>query len=148
MSKLEDVVEDKAELQLYLDGLNLQLKEKATNILKAIKNYEAPTIAIDEEIKRLQSLKKSYLSKVDSLKEYVAYNMTKNNIEKIETDIVTFSFRKSSAVEILDETLIPKEFIKKVVKESIDKTAIKKAISQGKEVVGAKIEERRNLQIK
>jgi DNA repair ATPase RecN len=148
MSKLGDVVEDPKELQTYLDGVQMQLEEKATNIFKVMKNLEAPVIAIDEEIKRLTALKRSYQSKAQSLKKYVSYQMEINKIEKIESDIVTFSFRKSSAVNVSNEEIIPEKFIKEKVVKQVDKTAIKKAIADGEEVAGASIEVRKNLQIK
>lgn len=60
------------------------------------------------------------------------------------------SYRSSSAVEILDVSAIPSEFMKtpKIPEPAPDKTAIKDAIKSGQEVPGARIEERQNIQIK
>ena len=49
---------------------------------------------------------------------------------------------------LVDETLIPTEFKKEKVSVSIDKTEIKKALKEGKEIPWAVIETRQNLQIK
>jgi len=148
MNKLEETVEDKEELNKYLDGVKMKLKDKATNILYAIKNWEAPITAIDNEIKRLKEMKMGYQNRVANMKEYISYNMQKSKIEKIETDIATFSFRKSSSVEITDEERLDKKFIVKITKTSPDKIAIKKAIQSGEDVEGASIKENKNLQIK
>ncbi|HFC3446427.1 TPA: siphovirus Gp157 family protein, partial [Neisseria gonorrhoeae] len=85
-----------------------------------------------------------------SLKDYLARNMQAAGITEIKADDGTFkaSFRKSEAVVILDEAQIPAEFMREAVKTEPDKIAIKKAIESGRQVAGAKIEERKNLQIK
>ena len=145
---LEKAVEDKEELKNYLDGVNMQLEEKAKNLFMYIKNIETPILAIDEEIKRLTEIKNRCKKNSENIKEYIAYNMKKANIEKIETDIVKFSFRKSKSLEITDESRIPKEFIKEKIVTSVDKMAIKNALKQGETVTGAELVENINLSIK
>ena len=66
----------------------------------------------------------------------------------MKTEINELSYRKSEAVVLVDETLIPTEFKKEKVSVSIDKTEIKKALKEGKEIPWAVIETRQNLQIK
>ena len=66
----------------------------------------------------------------------------------METDLNKLSFRKSESVSIFDEEAIPSEYKKEVVSVSIDKTEIKKAIKEWKEIPGATITEKQNLQIK
>lgn len=148
IAKLEDLAEEDTSLIPYLDSVQMQLKEKAENIIKFILNQESSINSIDAEIQRLQDYKKSYLKKVDNLKNYIAYQMQKDGIDKIETDIAKFSFRKSSSILITDETLIPSEFIKIKEVKSIDKLAIKEALKTGRKIEGALVEEKQNLQIK
>ena len=67
----------------------------------------------------------------------------KDKIERVECRI---TFRTSSAVVIADESMIPDDYM--VIKKSVDKTALKKAIEAGKQIDGAAIETRRHIQIK
>ena len=62
----------------------------------------------------------------------------------------TVSYRKSEAVEIEDATKIPAEFMRtpKMPEPAPDKVALKAALKEGREVPGARIEERRTLNIK
>lgn len=148
IKKIEEVVEDEKELATYLDSVNLQLKEKAGNVIRFRQSLIAGTEAIDNEIKRLSELKKSISNKAKNIENYIAYAMKKHNIEKIDTDIAKISFRKSEALEVENEALIPQEFILTKEIKQVDKLAIKKAIKEGRKVDGVLIQVRQNLQIK
>ena len=103
---------------------------------------------VDEEIKRLQALKKSISNQINSRKEYIVRNMEMMGITKIETELGNLSLRKSKSVNIYDESLIDKKFIEVETKEKISKTEIKKAIEAGENVQGANIVEKNSLNIK
>lgn len=68
--------------------------------------------------------------------------------KKYDLGLHSIGWRKSEAIEIENEDALPKEFIKEKVTYSPDKTLIKQAIKAGKEVAGARLVERNNLQIK
>lgn len=148
INQVKKFVDNQDELNEYLEQLDLELQDKAKNIFMLIKNIEAPVVAIDDEIKRLSEMKKSYQSKASNLKNYISYTMQKNGIEKIESDIVKFSFRKSETIEIIDESMIPSEFINIKEVKTVDKIAIKKAIKAGNNVRGVECLVHKNLQIK
>lgn len=148
INQVKKFVDNQDELNEYLEQLDLELQDKAKNIFMLIKNIEAPVVAVDDEIKRLSEMKKSYQSKANNLKNYISFTMQKNGIEKIESDIVKFSFRKSESVEIIDESMIPSEFINIKEVKTVDKIAIKKAIKAGNNVRGIEIKVNKNLQIK
>lgn len=57
------------------------------------------------------------------------------------------TFQKSTRTIIENPALIPEEYKKTVVEEKINTDAIKAAIKAGKNVEGARIEERYNPQI-
>jgi hypothetical protein len=148
LNKLKALCENDESVTEYLDSVEMQLQEKAKNIFFYMQQFDSNMDTIDKEIKRLTELKKFHSSQYTKLKDYVSYAMTSANIEKIETALVKFSFRKSSSLEITDETKIPAEFKKEKITISIDKNAIKNIIKEGKEVPGAVIKENKNLQIK
>ena len=68
--------------------------------------------------------------------------------KKYDLGLHQIAWRKSEAVEIDNEELLPKEYLKEKITYTPDKTAIKEAIKSGKEVQGAKLVKRNNLQIK
>ena len=141
--------EDDAELKQDLQELiAVELKNKSNNIVYAIKNLESNNAAIDAEIERLQALKKRNSSNIDKVKSNVLWFMQENNIDTIKSDLATFGKRKSESTEIENIELIPQEFI--TIKQTFtpDKTAIKKAIKEGREVAGAKVITNYSLQIK
>jgi hypothetical protein len=141
----EDDAEIKQDLQ---EVIEFELEKKSNNIIYAIKNLEGNNLAIDAEIERLKAIKEKNVKNVDSIKNHILNFMKTNNIDKIQTDLATFSTRKSKSTQIDSIELLPQEFI--TVKQTFqpDKTAIKKAIESGREVAGANVIENISLQIK
>jgi hypothetical protein len=138
------------EIQEQGNDLALALKNKSTSIIGYVRNSELMSEAIKNEIDRLTAMKKAVDNRIDKFKEYVKENMQHLEVEKIETELGTLSIGKNPAsVEIYDETLIADEYKKEKVTVSIDKTAIKNAIKNGKNVQGARlIEDKTSLRIK
>ncbi|ELQ0171773.1 siphovirus Gp157 family protein [Clostridium perfringens] len=124
------------------------INTKIENTCKVIKEIEADSIGIDEEIKRLSALKKQRENAVKKLKEYVEFEMNRIGLTKVEGKLFKISFRKSKVVKVLDETKIPKEFIKVKTTESISKTDLGKALKSGEIIEGAELVENKTLQIK
>ena len=137
-----------AELEEALIINQDQLQAKAVNYAKVIFNYQAESDAIDQEIKRLKAMKESRDKKVEWLKESVKKAMLVSGIEKVESPLFKLSVRRSEAVEIDVVEALPSAFqnVKNVV--TADKVAIKEAIKRGEFVMGARIIENFNLQIK
>ena len=130
-----------------LDELELAIEDKAKWIAIITKRLESYTDTIDNEIKRLQALKKSYNSNAEHLKNYLGYNLSKLDKKELETDLFKFSFRSSTSVEV-DESLLEDKYKKEVIKLTPDKTLLKKELKEWKEIKGAKLVEKNNLQIR
>ena len=145
--KIEELDEDEQALTEYLDSAKMQLKDKAENVVKFRQGLIMSADAVGGEIKRLTELQNGLLRRSDNIKRYIAHVMDFNAIEKIETTIAKIYFIKSKTVDIVDETLIPKEYIKVKEVQSIDKMAIKRD-SKDKAIPGVQITEHKNLQIK
>lgn len=124
------------------------INTKIENTCKVIKEIESDSIGIDEEIKRLSALKKQKENTVKKLKEYVEFEMNGIGLTKVEGKLFKISFRKSKVVKVLDETKIPKEFIKIKTTETISKTDLGKALKNGEIIEGAELVENKSLQIK
>lgn len=124
------------------------INTKIENTCKVIKEIEGDSIGIDEEIKRLSALKKQKENAVKKLKEYVEFEMNGIGLNKVEGKLFKISFRKSKVVKVIDETKIPKEFIKVKTTESISKTDLSKALKSGEIIEGVELVENKTLQIK
>lgn len=149
---LENLVEQEGltveMIQEALGQVEEDINTKIENTCKVMKEIEADGLGIDEEIKRLTVLKKQKENTAKKLKEYVEFEMNGIGLNKVEGKLFKISFRKSKAVKILDETKIPKEFIKIKTTETISKTELSKALKNGEIIEGAELIENRSLQIK
>lgn len=135
------------ELESALTINKAELEVKSIAYVEVIKQRESFNARIDEEIKRLQAIKKANDNLVLRLKDNLlnAVNMFGN----FEAGFLKLSTRKSKSVEVtIDTNYLPKEFKSIKVTEAPDKTAIKKAIESGQEIEGCRIVENINLAIK
>lgn len=133
------------EINEQLEINETQLQSKSIAYLSVIKNKEAFTMLIDEEIKRLQTLKRQNNNVVSYLKNGLLNAV--NLFGAFEVGFTKFSTRKSESVIVDDVNGLPKEF--KVIKitEQADKKAIKDAIKKGQKIKGCSIQENKNLKI-
>lgn len=117
------------DFELEFGKLQIQFGEKINNICKYMRNLETDNDGIDAEIARLSKIKQSNARKIERLKSYVASSMQTQGLEKTETDLFKLSFRKSTSLEIVDESKVPDQFKEKIESIKIDKTAIKTWLS-------------------
>lgn len=122
-----------------------QLKQKSIAYLEVIKKKEAFNDLIDNEVKRLQSMKKVNNNLVDRLKDNLLIAVQTFGDFSIGTQ--KFSTRKSSQVVVEDVNSLPKEYKTIKVTEAADKNAIKAALKSGKEIKGCFIQDNLNLKI-
>ena len=134
------------ELENKLVITKQELAEKSVNYAMVILNNQADSQAIETEIKRLKALKDAIDSTTDKLKEAVSNAMLMHDLTEVKSPLVKMSFRKSKSVHITDENELDASFFE--YKRTVNKTAIKKAIEDGKLVAGAELIEKDNLQIK
>ena len=143
IEQAEGEITPEMEAQLKINEGELQSKSIA--YLAVIKEREAFVTQIDEEIKRLTTLKKRNNSLVDRLKENILNAV--NLFGTIETQFNKFSIRKSESVEVLDVNELPKEYKVVKVTEQADKKAIKEALKSGEQIIGCSILTNSNLKI-
>lgn len=140
-----DIPEDISE---QLETLQIDRRDKIEGITLYIKSQIAMADAIKAEEKALAIRRKQHEAKAESLKKYLASSMQRADETKFETARCKLSFRKSETLEIIDESLIPLEYKTAEIVYTISKNDIKTAIKEGKEIDGAVIITKQNLQIK
>ena len=136
------------ELETALTINKEQLQSKAVDYCYVIKQLDYDCEQIDNEIARLNKLKKVRSNLTDRLKNTVSSAMKLFEVEKIETPLIKLSFRNSESVEITNEQQLDACFIVTKTVSTPDKKAIKDAIKNGELVCGATISYNKNLQIK
>jgi alanine dehydrogenase len=125
-----------------------ELQEKAINYGYVVRSLESDVTTIDEEIKRLRSLKEAKTNAIDRMKSSVLNAMQIYGLKKIESPTLNVSIRESESVHVhsLDQLSYKFKSFKTTV--SADKVKIKKAIKEGENIEGAVIVTNCNLQIK
>ena len=156
-----EVIEDEEEFNRLYESIQLDLQTKLDNTNCLQKIIDGEIEVIDKEIKRLTAEKKARERKKEWLKNRVdtfirrQFTDAEGNLDteglnayKLNLPHSKISYRKSDSVDVYNFDLLPTKYIKKKVEETPDKVAIKKDISIGKEISGAKIITNYNIQVK
>lgn len=122
-----------------LKELQAARETKLENIALYAKNLAVEASAIKEEENTLSERRKRLESKCERLKAILINAMREDGNKKISSPRFEAVLRDSKKTEILDESLIPEEYIKTKIEKTPDKTAIKKAIEAGADVAGATV---------
>lgn len=160
-SETGEIIETEEEFNKLYDSIQLDLHTKLDNTICLNKLIDGELEVIDKEIKRLTAEKSARIRKRDWLKNRVDNfirrqftdengNLDTEGLNKYKLTLPhsKISYRKSTSVDVYDLNAIPKEFIKVKTETSADKTAIKSAINDGKEVSGAKLVTNYGIQLK
>jgi hypothetical protein len=132
------------DLDAVLDALKIERDDKLLNLARWIKALDAESAAITAEARKLAARAAQRESLAERIKSAVARSLGEG--VRLESPDTILSWRSSQAVEITDESAIPEQFFHVV--RSVSKADIKAEIKSGREVAGAKIVTKNNLQIK
>ena len=142
-------IEDVEDVELIREIIEQQIQAKSTGIIAVVRNLESNIDAIDIEIKRLQELKRKKQNNITRLKEYTKECMELRGVKKLETSLGNISIRKTPpSVNVVDENLIPLEYIETKQVMSIDKKLILSDLKDGLVIPGAEIKQGTSLTIK
>jgi hypothetical protein len=125
-----------------------ELESKGVNYALVIRECDASVTAIDAEIERLTKLKSKPQNLAKKLKENIGNAMKEFGVDKIESDLIKLSFRKSEETIIEDEKLLPESVFETKTVTTVSKTKVKELIKSGAIITGAYILEKKSLQIK
>lgn len=153
ISLLSQIEEQEGEIHPHQEqalGFTLDaFQEKAVSVGFLTKHIGDGIAAVDAEIKRLQAIKAAAVKRQEWFEEQLTGAMHQFGVTKIDTPTLKISFRKSTAVEISDESMLP-DSVKEEVPATykISKTKIKQQIDSGNQVPGAELVTRQSIQIK
>lgn len=138
-----------------LECITMALDEKADNIACLIKNLNAEALAIKAEEERLTERRKSKEKEADRLTQYLSDILLQSGYKTIETARNKITFRKNPPKVVIDDE---KAFIEwatdnakyflKYANPTVNKTAVKDAITSGAVVMGAQIISEERISIK
>lgn len=142
---MEEVDEETGELLNWkkLDSLIVEKEKKIESLACWIKNLAAESEALKKEKDTFMKRQQAAENKKEQLKKYLSSALCG---QKFKTSRVSISWRKSKSVEIIDLYAVSKDYLK-CSEPVVDKTAVKKAVSNGKTVNGVRIVEKQNIQI-
>ena len=127
-----------------LSKLQMVRERKLEGVALCIKNLRADALAYKAEKEAFAERERQAKDKAERLSEWLTKAL---DGERIQTNRVAVTFRKSESV-MVDEEKCPEEYMNKKVTYSPDKTRIKAAIKAGKTVEGCELVLRNNIQIK
>ena len=132
-----------------LEALQMDRDRKIENLLMLYKDTLAQSKVIKDEIENLKGRQSVLDNKAERLKRF-AENVLKG--EKFETAKVKVSYRSSEAVEISDSFIAwakaNRDDLLKYKEPEIDKKAVKDALKNNEEIVGAALTKKLNMQVK
>lgn len=133
-----------------LNQLQEAFDDKVYSLALYAKDLRAQAVALKAEKDAFAKRQKAAERRVESIERYLQNAL---HGEKRTFTKAAISYRKSEAVVIEDEAEFfefykGREFIKEKIERSVDKTTVKSLLKQGEILLGAKLEERQNIQIK
>lgn len=136
-----------------LEALEMMFTEKVQNVALWVLDLNDDIDNLDKEISRLTDMKKKTENRIKSLKNLL---LAVTGGQKVKTDLVSVSFRKTEAVKIDDDSAVISWAEKngrdsdllKYSNPTVSKTELKKLLKSGVEVPCARIEENISTVIK
>lgn len=149
MDNIHDLMEEGLEISEHaytdtLEMLKMPLEEKVENIVKYMRSLETLAEAKKAEAKRLSESAAKDLKKAESLKDYMADNLRKAGINKLQAGVFSLGWRKGSEVVEVDEMQVPDinwmpELWEEQKPKLIGKTELKKLLKEGKQIEGVSL---------
>lgn len=127
-----------------LDALMVEREKKCEAVACLVKEYRADGDALLNESRKLKDRSDRAYKKADSLEQYLDLSL---GGEPFKTSKCEVTYRKSTAVDIINEMMIPDRFCIYKTDRRPDKTLIKKALKSGEDVEGAVLKEKNNIHI-
>ena len=144
----EVLSDNSIDLTRDLENIQERFEVKAQNVALVCLELKDKKDMIDREIARLKKLSDRAKTAQEWLENYLTDTMTSVGYERIDGTFSRISFRSSEETIIDNIALLPSEYVTVETTYKPDKKAIKAAIKAGKEVNGAHLEKKKNLQIK
>ncbi len=135
------------ELLQQLVEKNAESLVQIGKLIRYVKHLDHFVKTAKEEKQRINDLQKQAENRQESIKRYLMPFIRDNHNGKIDVGTFKLSVRKSEAV-ILNDNFNDERYCNTVITIKPDKPEIKKALKNGFDIDGARLEQRENLNIK
>lgn len=131
-----------------IESIEASLDEKVESVACYMKNIKADAEAIKAEEEALKARRQRLERHHDRLGAYLTECMSRSGRRRVETTRADVSLRRATGVLVVDESVIPEQFIRTTVRRSPDKRAISHELRDGGVVPGCVLEERDSIQVR
>lgn len=148
--EVQELAESGTDVTDTLLSIEGDIEVKAENTNKVIKMFSGYNLTIDEEIKRLQEVKKHNENAIERLKSGIENMMLALNKKEIKTPLFTAKWVKNPPkVVITDEKNVPAKYLTYIpATTTVNKNALKDDLKNGIELPYAHLEQGRRLDLK
>lgn len=121
---LNEEIEESTFYEL-VENLNVAIKEKGETYIKLLDNFKFNIESAKNFKKELDSRIKAMEKTKEKIENYLKFSMQNAGLKKIQTNLGTITYYDGrDSVDVINDIEIPKQFIKIVQEEKIDKRAI------------------------
>lgn len=150
LALLDDKDADAAALDAELEQIAGAITQKADHIAALIAEFEGLVGVRKAEAQRLKERAETAQHKADRLRDYLLRHLQALGAEKISTEHFDIAVRTNPpSVEVLEQMLVPAEFIHTVTTTSVDKRAVLELLKTTGEIPdGIEIVRKQRLEIR
>lgn len=152
-NKIVDLIENcdeiTPEIVEQLNSVSENASSKVINVAAYIKNLEAESATMQIYLNNMRDRQDKVEKRIESLKEYLKYNMDILKLNKVESPEFDVQIRDNKySLDLFDQTVIPKEYLRVKETVSISRQDIIKDLKVGCEVPGARFITTKSVLIK
>lgn len=150
---LDQIDPETGEMPEGFDQARAIVATKAQAVAAFVLDTEAQADMVEQHAKRLMDAARSARKRTEWLRQYLQSHMTACGITEIKSDDGTFkaslSIGRDEPVEIFDAAQLPQDYLREIpAKYEPDKKLIAKAIKDGYDVPGARLNRKDRLTLK
>lgn len=146
--EMMDQTDDLETIKDTLDSIEEAFDAKVESIVKLIRSKTAESEVVKQEADRLTKRYQKLNKDVEWLTNYVKAEMERVNKEKIKSSYFNITLYDSNpSVHVLDETIVPKQYIITETVSRIDKRTLCELLKSGKQIPGVELIRKKALRI-
>ena len=147
---LIDMQEEGVDVLEHIKGLEMAIAEKIDNTLKVVAQFEMEASKLKETEQALAERRKAKENESKRLRDYIAIQMQKAGLKKLEGEVHRVSVRETESVQIDAMAVIPTQYMvdKPAPPPAPDKVALRKAIKAGETFEGVELVSKPSITIK
>ena len=131
-----------------IESIRESAEEKAENITKLIRSFEADVKTLKTEEERLAAKRKTLESRINYLKKYLFEQLEAMGINRIKRPLFTISIQANPpGVEVINQDEIPADFWNRP-DPVLDKRKILNDLKSGNEIPGVALKTSKGLRIR